>query len=82
MVMDFSKVFNLRFWELTRKKKFFFLGGFSGNIGHDPHLLYTLSAVQILVMYNSLQIVDVEKIVKCKLSIFSSFSKKKKKIRI
>lgn len=23
-------------------------GGYSGNIGHDPHLLYTLSAVQIL----------------------------------
>lgn len=22
-------------------------GGFSGNIGHDPHLLYTLSALQV-----------------------------------
>jgi geranylgeranyl transferase type-2 subunit beta len=25
-------------------------GGFGGNIGHDGHLLYTLSAIQILVM--------------------------------
>eukprot|EP00518_Triparma_eleuthera_P001113 CAMPEP_0182453034 /NCGR_PEP_ID=MMETSP1319-20130603/269_1 /TAXON_ID=172717 /ORGANISM="Bolidomonas pacifica, Strain RCC208" /LENGTH=351 /DNA_ID=CAMNT_0024650921 /DNA_START=55 /DNA_END=1113 /DNA_ORIENTATION=+ len=25
-------------------------GGFSGNVGHDPHLLYTLSAVQLLAM--------------------------------
>jgi geranylgeranyl transferase type-2 subunit beta len=25
-------------------------GGFGGNVGHDGHLLYTLSAVQILVM--------------------------------
>ena len=25
-------------------------GGISANIGHDPHLLYTLSAVQILTM--------------------------------
>ena len=25
-------------------------GGISVNIGHDPHLLYTLSAVQILTM--------------------------------
>jgi len=29
-------------------------GGFSAAPGHDPHLLYTLSAVQILVMYDSL----------------------------
>ncbi|KAL3941135.1 MAG: hypothetical protein SGARI_000699 [Bacillariaceae sp.] len=25
-------------------------GGFGGNVGHDGHLLYTLSAIQILVM--------------------------------
>ena len=24
-------------------------GGFGGNISHDPHILYTLSAVQILI---------------------------------
>ncbi|KAG7351509.1 prenyltransferase and squalene oxidase repeat domain containing protein [Nitzschia inconspicua] len=28
-------------------------GGFGGNIGHDGHLLYTLSAVQILAMANT-----------------------------
>ncbi|KAK3420566.1 hypothetical protein EUGRSUZ_G01406 [Eucalyptus grandis] len=25
-------------------------GGFGGNIGHDPHLLYTLSAMQVLAL--------------------------------
>uniref|UniRef100_H9GH71 Geranylgeranyl transferase type II subunit beta n=1 Tax=Anolis carolinensis TaxID=28377 RepID=H9GH71_ANOCA len=38
-------------------------GGISASIGHDPHLLYTLSAVQILTLYDSLQVVDVNKIV-------------------
>ncbi|KAI3374703.1 hypothetical protein L3Q82_021274 [Scortum barcoo] len=28
-------------------------GGISASIGHDPHLLYTLSAVQILSLYDS-----------------------------
>ncbi len=23
-------------------------GGFGGNVSHDPHLLYTLSAIQVL----------------------------------
>eukprot|EP00835_Amoeboradix_gromovi_P003150 NODE_198_length_15297_cov_0.486182.p6 type:complete len:315 gc:universal NODE_198_length_15297_cov_0.486182:3113-4057(+) len=35
-------------------------GGFSGAIGHDPHLLYTLSAIQILVMLNKLHLVNVD----------------------
>ncbi|KAH0618494.1 hypothetical protein JD844_017756 [Phrynosoma platyrhinos] len=38
-------------------------GGISASIGHDPHLLYTLSAVQILTLYDSLQVVDINKIV-------------------
>ena len=29
-------------------------GGFGGNVGHDPHMLYTLSAVQILVLFDAL----------------------------
>eukprot|EP00588_Corethron_pennatum_P028596 CAMPEP_0194336288 /NCGR_PEP_ID=MMETSP0171-20130528/72411_1 /TAXON_ID=218684 /ORGANISM="Corethron pennatum, Strain L29A3" /LENGTH=181 /DNA_ID=CAMNT_0039099675 /DNA_START=125 /DNA_END=667 /DNA_ORIENTATION=- len=29
-------------------------GGFAGNVGHDPHLLYTLSALQILVLAGAL----------------------------
>ncbi|XP_043942769.1 geranylgeranyl transferase type-2 subunit beta [Protopterus annectens] len=38
-------------------------GGISASIGHDPHLLYTLSAVQILTLYNSLHVIDVDKVV-------------------
>lgn len=40
-------------------------GGFGGNIGHDGHLLYTLSALQILVMAeHDLTQLPVEDIVK------------------
>ena len=28
-------------------------GGFSGDIGHDPHILYTLSAVQVLILFEA-----------------------------
>ncbi|GMH94235.1 hypothetical protein TrST_g13679 [Triparma strigata] len=38
-------------------------GGFGGNVGHDPHLLYTLSALQILAMFGKLDAVDTEKVV-------------------
>ncbi len=31
---------------------------FGGNVSHDPHILYTLSALQILAIYGSLAIVD------------------------
>ncbi|RKO97958.1 hypothetical protein CXG81DRAFT_9567 [Caulochytrium protostelioides] len=34
-------------------------GGFAGTPGHDPHLLYTVSAVQILVYYDALDRIDV-----------------------
>lgn len=37
-------------------------GGFSGNVNHDPHLLYTLSAVQILTIFDELHLIDVEKV--------------------
>lgn len=40
-------------------------GGFSGHEGHDSHLLYTLSAIQILCIYDSLHVLDLEKTVKC-----------------
>ena len=33
-------------------------GGFGGNIGHDPHLLYTLSAIQILAICDALDMLD------------------------
>nr|XP_061795540.1 geranylgeranyl transferase type-2 subunit beta-like [Nerophis lumbriciformis] len=38
-------------------------GGVSASIGHDPHLLYTLSAVQILCLYDSVDALDVDKVV-------------------
>ncbi|XP_039040074.1 geranylgeranyl transferase type-2 subunit beta 2-like [Hibiscus syriacus] len=37
-------------------------GGFSGNIGHDPHILYTLSAVQVLSLFNKLDVLDIDKV--------------------
>ena len=29
-------------------------GGYAGNVGHDAHLLYTLSALQLLVLLDAL----------------------------
>jgi len=43
------------------------VGGFGGNIGHDAHLLYTLSAVQILAMASRL---DDERLDKKKVGTF------------
>ncbi|MBA0854736.1 hypothetical protein Goshw_004335 [Gossypium schwendimanii] len=43
-------------------------GGFSGNIGHDPHILYTLSAVQVLALFNRLDVLDIDKVATCILS--------------
>uniref|UniRef100_A0A2M4BTM4 Geranylgeranyl transferase type-2 subunit beta n=1 Tax=Anopheles marajoara TaxID=58244 RepID=A0A2M4BTM4_9DIPT len=39
-------------------------GGIAACEGHDPHILYTLSAVQILVIYDSLAEIDTEMIAK------------------
>ena len=41
----------------------FSTGGFGGNVGHDAHMLYTLSAIQILAMFDSLDKIDKEKVV-------------------
>ncbi|XP_054164255.1 geranylgeranyl transferase type-2 subunit beta-like [Oppia nitens] len=40
-------------------------GGISAAKGHDPHLLYTMSAIQILVSYDALNdnIIDIDKTV-------------------
>jgi len=38
-------------------------GGFGGNAGHDPHMLYTLSAVQLMALCDQLHRVDAEKCV-------------------
>lgn len=40
-------------------------GGFGGNVDHDPHLLSTLSAIQILAMYDRLAEIDTEAVVRC-----------------
>lgn len=40
-------------------------GGISASIGHDPHLLYTLSAIQVLVLLDALHdnVIDLDKVV-------------------
>lgn len=38
-------------------------GGISACIDHDPHILFTLSAVQILCIYDALDTIDVDKVV-------------------
>ncbi|KAI3928491.1 hypothetical protein MKW98_024092 [Papaver atlanticum] len=40
-------------------------GGFAGNIGHDPHMLYTLSAVQVLSLLDKLDVLDIDKLSNC-----------------
>ncbi|KAL2242458.1 UNVERIFIED_CONTAM: Geranylgeranyl transferase type-2 subunit beta 1 [Sesamum indicum] len=37
-------------------------GGFGGNIGHDPHILYTLSAIQVLALFDKIDVLDVENV--------------------
>lgn len=37
-------------------------GGFGGNVNHDAHILYTLSAIQILALYDEMHVLDREKI--------------------
>ena len=42
------------------------LGGFGGHIDHDSHILSTLSAVQVLITYDRLDAINVDKVVDCK----------------
>ncbi|KAJ8964638.1 hypothetical protein NQ314_004747 [Rhamnusium bicolor] len=39
-------------------------GGISACVGHDPHILHTLSAIQILCIYDNLKAIDTEGVVK------------------
>lgn len=39
-------------------------GGFAPCQGHDPHILYTLSAIQILCIYDVLDTIDTEAVVR------------------
>ncbi|EPY20240.1 geranylgeranyl transferase type-2 subunit beta [Strigomonas culicis] len=36
-------------------------GGFGGNADHDSHVLYTLSALQLLCIYDALDLIDVDR---------------------
>ncbi len=40
-------------------------GGFGGAEAHDAHMLYTLSAVQILALYDRLDLLDVPLVTSC-----------------
>lgn len=44
-------------------------GGFGGHPGMDAHLLYTLSAVQVLAIYDRLDAIDQDAVVKCASSV-------------
>lgn len=48
-------------------------GGFGGSERHDPHLLYTLSAVQILALCGALGRIDREQVVQCKLTTICQY---------
>ena len=41
--------------------------GFGGSPRHDPHILYTLSAVQILALYNKTDLLDADAVAACEL---------------
>ncbi len=40
-------------------------GGFGGSPRHDPHLLYTLSALQILALYDRLDAINADETAAC-----------------
>jgi geranylgeranyl transferase type-2 subunit beta len=40
-------------------------GGFGGSERHDPHLLYTLSALQILALHDQLHRADADRVATC-----------------
>ena len=46
-------------------------GGFGGSERHDPHMLYTLSALQILALYDKLDKIDADKVVECEYTVCS-----------
>ncbi|KAK1310698.1 hypothetical protein QJS10_CPA08g01408 [Acorus calamus] len=49
-------------------------GGFAGNVGHDPHILHTLSAVQVLALFDRMDVLDVDKLCSCILLYVGSSS--------
>lgn len=55
----------MRFWKKKIILGFVHAGGFGGNIGHDPHLLFTLSAIQVLALFDRMDALDVENVSSC-----------------
>jgi geranylgeranyl transferase type-2 subunit beta len=41
-------------------------GGFGGHTHHDPHMIYTLSAIQIMITLDAIDEINIEKVVECK----------------
>lgn len=50
---------------MMTRYNFIYAGGFGGNIGHDPYVQYTLSAVQVLVLFNKIDVLDADKVASC-----------------
>ncbi|KAF8016272.1 hypothetical protein BT93_H1696 [Corymbia citriodora subsp. variegata] len=44
-------------------------GGFGANIRNDQHLLYTLRAVQVLALFEKLDVLHINKCVNCQADI-------------
>ena len=44
-------------------------GGFGGSPDHDDHLLFTLSAIQILITLDSLSVIDTNKVMEYLVSL-------------
>jgi geranylgeranyl transferase type-2 subunit beta len=44
------------------------VGGFGGHEGHDAHLLFTLSAIQVLATFDALNEIDPNMILNCKIA--------------
>lgn len=47
-------------------------GGFGGSERNDPHLLYTLSALQVLALYDKLDLINADQVVSCESNAISS----------
>ena len=46
--------------------------GFGGSPRHDAHILYTLSAVQILALYNKTDLLDADAVAACELGFLQA----------
>jgi geranylgeranyl transferase type-2 subunit beta len=58
---------SLTFVTISKLMRHAMTGAFSPHPGHDVHLHPTLSAIQILAIQDSLHLLNVDKIVSCKL---------------